>query len=56
MPVELGDRMLEARGTTEINRSPEEVFDYLADLRNEPLWLPVAALHLVSGAGQSFST
>jgi carbon monoxide dehydrogenase subunit G len=59
MPVELGDRMLEARGTTEISRSPEEVFDYLADLRNEPLWLPGAAdIRLTSdgkvGRGSTF--
>ena len=35
--------MLEARGQTEINRPPEVVFDYLADLRNEPMWLPGAS-------------
>jgi carbon monoxide dehydrogenase subunit G len=35
--------MLEARGHVEIARPPEQVFDYLADMRNEPEWLPGAS-------------
>jgi uncharacterized protein YndB with AHSA1/START domain len=35
--------MLESRGQVEIARTPEDVFDYLADMRNEPNWLPGAA-------------
>ena len=35
--------MLETHGTVEINRPPEVVFDYLADMRNEPKWLPGAS-------------
>ena len=42
--------MLEARGHVQINRSPEVVFDYLADMRNEPKWLPGASdVRLTSG-------
>jgi carbon monoxide dehydrogenase subunit G len=33
---------IEARGQTTITRPIEEVFDYLADARNEPRWLPGA--------------
>jgi len=35
--------MLEARGTTEIAQPIDVVFDYLADMRNEPKWLPGAS-------------
>ena len=35
--------MLESRGSVEVNRPPESVFDYLADMRNEPKWLPGAS-------------
>ena len=35
--------MLETRGHVEIARPPEAVFDYLADMRNEPSWRPGAA-------------
>ncbi len=35
--------MLEARGQIEIGRTPQEIFDYLADVRNEPQWLPGAS-------------
>jgi uncharacterized protein YndB with AHSA1/START domain len=35
--------MLESRGDVVIDRPIEEVFDYLADMRNEPEWLPGAA-------------
>jgi uncharacterized protein YndB with AHSA1/START domain len=31
--------MLESRGATVIGRPVEDVFDYLADMRNEPQWL-----------------
>ena len=42
--------MLESRGHTDIGKSPEEVFDYLADMRNEPKWLPGASdVRLTSG-------
>lgn len=34
--------MIEARATVLIERPIEEVFDYLADSRNEPSWLPGA--------------
>jgi carbon monoxide dehydrogenase subunit G len=34
--------MIEAHGNTEIERPATEVFDYLADARNEPEWLPGA--------------
>jgi carbon monoxide dehydrogenase subunit G len=33
---------IEAHGETMIRRSIEDVFDYLSDPRNEPLWLPGA--------------
>src|SRR5690348_8789367 len=51
--------MLEATGAVRIARSPEVVFDYLADARNEPKWLPGATdLRLTSaepvGAGSTF--
>jgi len=40
---------LVARGGVEINRSAEEVYDYLADMRNEPKWLPGASgVHLTT--------
>ena len=35
--------MLESRGSVEVNRPAEVVFDYLADMRNEPKWLPGAS-------------
>ena len=35
--------MLESRGSVDVNRPPENVFDYLADMRNEPKWLPGAS-------------
>jgi len=35
--------MLESRGAVRIEQPPEVVFDYLADMRNEPKWLPGAA-------------
>lgn len=35
--------MLESRGATQIARSAQLVFDYLADMRNEPRWLPGAS-------------
>jgi carbon monoxide dehydrogenase subunit G len=35
--------MIESRGQVEIAKSPEEVFDFLADMRNEPMWLPGAS-------------
>jgi uncharacterized protein YndB with AHSA1/START domain len=35
--------MIEAHGQTEITAPIEAVFDYLADARNEPNWLPGAA-------------
>lgn len=42
--------MLESHGSVEINQPPEVVFDYLADMRNEPKWLPGASdVRLVSG-------
>jgi uncharacterized protein YndB with AHSA1/START domain len=31
--------MVEARGETTISRPIDEVFDYLADARNDPRWL-----------------
>ena len=34
--------MIEATGHTTIARPIEEVFDYVADARNEPKWLPGA--------------
>jgi carbon monoxide dehydrogenase subunit G len=34
--------MIEAHGNTDIDRPAGEVFDYLADARNEPDWLPGA--------------
>jgi len=34
--------VIEARATVLIDRPLEEVFDYLADSRNEPRWLPGA--------------
>jgi uncharacterized membrane protein len=34
--------VIEARGNVEIDRPVGEVFDYLADSRNEPDWLPGA--------------
>ena len=34
--------MIEARGEVRIEAPPEAVFDYLADARNEPHWLPGA--------------
>ena len=34
--------MIEATATVLIERSLEDVFDYLADARNEPAWLPGA--------------
>jgi uncharacterized protein YndB with AHSA1/START domain len=34
--------MIEAEGRTEIRRPIADVFDYLADARNEPAWLPGA--------------
>jgi carbon monoxide dehydrogenase subunit G len=40
---------LVARGGVEINRSAEEVYDYLADMRNEPQWLSGASgVHLTT--------
>jgi carbon monoxide dehydrogenase subunit G len=44
--------MLEARGRAQIDRSPEEVFDYLADVRNEPKWLPGAADIVLTSEGE----
>src|SRR5436305_14972343 len=42
--------MLEARGETTINAPIESVFDFLADMRNEPKWLPGASgVRLTSG-------
>lgn len=35
--------MIESRGQVDIAKPPEEVFDYLADMRNEPQWLPGAS-------------
>ena len=35
--------MLESRGSVEISQPPDRVFDYLADMRNEPKWLPGAS-------------
>lgn len=35
--------MLEAHGAVVINAPTSEVFDYLADARNEPEWLPGAS-------------
>src|SRR5437868_2065493 len=35
--------MLESRGHVVIDKPAEEVFDFLADMRNEPSWLPGAA-------------
>jgi carbon monoxide dehydrogenase subunit G len=37
------EQMLEARGETTINAPIELVFDFLADMRNEPKWLPGAS-------------
>jgi carbon monoxide dehydrogenase subunit G len=34
--------VIEARGSAEIRAAREEVFDFLADARNEPSWLPGA--------------
>jgi carbon monoxide dehydrogenase subunit G len=34
--------MIEARGGTEIEAPIDRVFDYVADARNEPDWLPGA--------------
>jgi uncharacterized protein YndB with AHSA1/START domain len=34
--------VIEAHGNVDIARPVEEVFDYLADARNEPAWLPGA--------------
>ena len=34
--------VIQARGEVTIDASPEAVFDYLADARNEPQWLPGA--------------
>ena len=34
--------MIEARGSTDIARPIDEVFDYVVDARNEPKWLPGA--------------
>lgn len=52
--------MLESRGGTTIARPIETVFDYVADMRNEPKWLPGADdVRLVSGepigGGSQFS-
>jgi carbon monoxide dehydrogenase subunit G len=33
---------IEAHGEATISRPPEDVFDFLADARNEPQWLPGA--------------
>jgi carbon monoxide dehydrogenase subunit G len=42
--------MLEAHGAVRIKAPIGEVFDYLADARNEPKWLPGAAgIELTSG-------
>jgi carbon monoxide dehydrogenase subunit G len=51
--------MIESRGQVEIAKPPEDVFDYLADMRNEPKWLPGASdVRLVSegavGPGSKF--
>ena len=51
--------MLEAHGTVQINAPIGDVFDFLADARNEPDWLPGAAnVRLTSaapvGAGSTF--
>ena len=35
--------MIESRGQVVINRSAEAIFDYLADMRHEPEWLPGAS-------------
>src|SRR5690349_7569943 len=35
--------MLETHGNVEISCPPEKVFDFLADMRNEPQWLPGAS-------------
>src|SRR4051812_6780922 len=35
--------MLESRGQVDIDQPPEAVFDFLADMRNEPKWLPGAS-------------
>ena len=51
--------MLEAHGAVTINAPVTEVFDYLADARNEPDWLPGASKVQLSGdepvgAGSTF--
>jgi hypothetical protein len=35
--------MIQARGQVRIERSPEQVFDSIADLSNEPQWNPDAS-------------
>jgi uncharacterized protein YndB with AHSA1/START domain len=35
--------MIRAHGSAQIAAAPETVFDYLADARNEPQWLPGAS-------------
>jgi len=44
--------MLEARGRVDIARPPEQVYDYLADMRNEPEWLPGASAVRVTSEGE----
>jgi uncharacterized protein YndB with AHSA1/START domain len=43
---------IEARGRTAIRRSIEDVFDYLADPRNEPRWLPGAKSVTMTSEGE----
>ena len=44
--------MIRTAWTTRIARAPEEVFDYLADLRNEPQWNPDAADVVLAGGAE----
>jgi carbon monoxide dehydrogenase subunit G len=44
--------VIEAEGTVTISRPVEDVFDYVADPRNEPQWLPGAASVEKTGDGE----
>lgn len=44
--------MLESRGSVAVNCAPDCVFDYLADMRNEPKWLPGASNVRLTSAGE----
>jgi carbon monoxide dehydrogenase subunit G len=49
-PLEKEEPVLESHGNVEIDQPPEVVFDYVADMRNEPKWLPGASyVRLLNG-------